>query len=236
MATIRVNKTKNYTVMSNNHLRDTNLSLKAKGLLSIMLSLSDDWAYSIEGLVEICKESTTSIKAALNELKENGYLVITKLMPGETKSGRIEYEYNIYENPKEKQETKKQELENQPLENQPQLNTNKRNTKEKKDISKDISKEKKKFIPPTLEEIQEYCIKRNNGINPEQFLSHYESNGWMVGRTQMKDWQAAIRYWETNSRRSNVKPMQDIGPVYDTSNNPTYSIDNLEELIKEGSY
>ena len=135
----RVNKTENYTVMSNYHLKSKNLSLKAIGLLSNVLSLPDDWDYSISGLTYICKEKETAIKAALDELKQWGYLVVTKLMPNETESGRIEYVYDFFEvsekdnpdaeqgndkqtkkqisSPKSsKQEVEKQGIENLPLE------------------------------------------------------------------------------------------------------------------------
>lgn len=77
----RVHKNANYTVMSNYHLQSRNLSLKAIGLLSKVFSLPDDWDYSIAGLTHICKENETAIKSALNELKEWGYLTVTKLMP-----------------------------------------------------------------------------------------------------------------------------------------------------------
>lgn len=133
MSVVRINKTNNYTVMSNYHLRDRELSLKAKGLLSVMLSLPDDWDYSIAGLVAICKENETAIKTALRELQQFGYLVVTKLMPDKAKGrAKIEYVYDVFENPK--QEGKKQEVENLPLEslhveNQGQLNTNILNTK-----------------------------------------------------------------------------------------------------------
>ena len=150
MAVIRVNKSKDYTTMSNIHLRDVRLSLKAKGLLSVMLSLPDNWEYSIAGLVAISKEEETAIKSTLKELKSCGYVVVKKFLPGETKSGRIEYEYNIFERPQEqeaeaqkveKQEAEKQPLENLPIEvqaveNQGQLNTNILNTKDKKKESK----------------------------------------------------------------------------------------------------
>lgn len=119
MATVRVVKTTNYTVMSNYHLRDANLSLKAKGLLSIMISLPAEWDYSVDGLVAICSEGITAVKSALAELKEAGYLVVRKLLPNETKTGRIEYEYLVYEIPPEKQDTEKQDTENLPVENLP---------------------------------------------------------------------------------------------------------------------
>ena len=142
MAIYRIHKTSDYTVMSNAHLRDRNLSLKAKGLLSIMLSLPEEWDYSVTGLSSICKEKESAIVSALKELKTNRYLIVNKKLPNETKSGRMEYEYNVFEIPQE-EETEKQGVEKQGvekqgvenlgleilgLENQGQLNTNKLNT------------------------------------------------------------------------------------------------------------
>lgn len=134
---LRVVKNKDYVVMSNVHLREREMSLKAKGLLSVILSLPDDWHYSIEGLVSICAEKETSVVSALKELKEFGYLKVDKLMPNQTKSGRIEYVYNIYETPQKelRQEHKKQGLENQgvefqAIENQGQLNIHNKGIKE----------------------------------------------------------------------------------------------------------
>lgn len=105
MAVIRVNKTSDYTIMGNSHLREKEMSLKAKGLLSLMLSLPNDWDYSLAGLVSICKESESSVKTALDELKKFGYLVIEKKLPNETDSGKFEYEYNIFEYPQDKEES-----------------------------------------------------------------------------------------------------------------------------------
>lgn len=170
MPVIRVNKTKDYTVMSNYHLRDKNLSLKSKGLLSVILSLPDDWEYSIEGLVSICVENETAIKSALNELKKYGYLVVNKLLPNQTKSKKIEYVYNVYEKPiGNNQEVENQEVENQgvgflgvgflgvenqEVENQGQLNTNILNTKELN--TNESNKEEEKVLPKgnTHREIQ----------------------------------------------------------------------------------
>ena len=135
MAIIRVNKTKDYTIMSNEHLRDKRLSLKAKGLMSEMLSLPEDWDYSIAGLAAINKEAQGAIESALKELKEAGYLIVTKYNPDETESGRYEYEYDLFEHPQEKQGDRKQGVENQGIEfqgveNQAQINIDKQNTKE----------------------------------------------------------------------------------------------------------
>lgn len=92
----RINKTKNYTVMSNYHLQDKNLSYKAKGLLSCMLSLPDDWNYSVRGLTTISKEGIKAINSILKELEENYYL---KRIRKQENNGRFYYEYNIYETP-----------------------------------------------------------------------------------------------------------------------------------------
>lgn len=97
MAIFRVAKTRDYTVMSNYHLRDKNLSLKAKGLLSLILSLPEDWNYTTRGLATICKEGVDSIGAALRELESAGYLTRHRLRD---RSGRIsDTEYVVYESP-----------------------------------------------------------------------------------------------------------------------------------------
>lgn len=64
-----------------------------------------------------------------------------------------------------------------------------------------IAEKSKKFFPPTLKEVSDYCLERNNLhlVDPSRFIDHYTSNGWMVGKTKMKDWKAAIRTWEKNS-------------------------------------
>ena len=73
MAVFRIEKTRDYTVMANHHLRNTKLSLKAKGLLSLMLSLPEDWDYTTKGLAKICKDGVDSICSTVNELEEHGY-------------------------------------------------------------------------------------------------------------------------------------------------------------------
>ena len=98
MAIFRVAKTRDYTVMSNYHLRDKNLTLKAKGLLSLILSLPEDWNYTTRGLAAICKEGVDSIGATLRELESAGYLTRHRLRD---RSGRIsDTEYVVYERPR----------------------------------------------------------------------------------------------------------------------------------------
>lgn len=97
MAVFRVERTRDYTVMSNYHLKDTGLTLKAKGLLSMMLSLPDEWNYTTRGLASICKESVETIGKTLRELESAGYLTRRQLRG---KNGRItDTEYTIFEKP-----------------------------------------------------------------------------------------------------------------------------------------
>lgn len=128
MSVVRVVKNKNYTIMSNVHLKEKEMSLKAKGLLSVVLALPDTWNYSIQGLVSICKENETAIRSALNELKDFGYLEVIKKTSDKTESGRFEYEYIFYENP-QNPALENLYVENPYIENPLQLNTNILSTK-----------------------------------------------------------------------------------------------------------
>lgn len=112
--------------MSNYHLRDKRLSLKAKGLLSYMLSLPNDWDYSLAGLCSICKEGKDAIRSTLKELKEYKYLIIKK---SRNSKGFFEYTYFIYEEPQELKESSSPNINNPYLdksntENTPQINSN----------------------------------------------------------------------------------------------------------------
>ena len=106
MAVFRIEKNRNYTTMSNYHLRDRRLSLKAKGLLSLILSLPDGWDYSVRGLAAICKESPDGIATPLKELEKHGYLFREQTRESNGRMGKVEYV--IFEQPQEalpKQET-----------------------------------------------------------------------------------------------------------------------------------
>lgn len=147
MAIIRVVKNKDYTVMSNTHLRDKRLSLKAVGLLSIVLSLPDNWHYTINGLVGSVKDGKDSVESAIKELKKNGYLRVDKIYPNGN-CNRIQYQYTFFEKsqevvfqPIENQDIENQEVESQVFENpHAYINTNKQSTN--KQNTKEQSKHK----------------------------------------------------------------------------------------------
>lgn len=130
MSAHKIHKTKNYTVMSNFHLKDKKLSLKAKGLLSLMLSLPEEWDYSTHGLCALSSDGETSIRSTLKELEENRYLFRTPIRT----SGKIQdWQYDIYEEP----QLVLPHVENVHVVNQTQLNTKELNTKELKERKKE---------------------------------------------------------------------------------------------------
>ena len=151
MAIVRVVKNKDYTVMSNAHLHDKRLSLKAVGLLSIVLSLPDDWHYTVKGLVGSVKDGKDSVESAIKELKKNGYLRVDKIYPNGN-CNRIQYQYTFFEKPQEvvfqpleNQDVENQEVESQVFENpHAYINTNKQSTNKQntKELNTNEYKEK----------------------------------------------------------------------------------------------
>ena len=99
MAVFRIEKTSDFTIMSNHHLRNESLSLKAKGLLSLMLSLPENWDYTTKGLAAICKDGVDSICAGVQELERHGYVVRDRVRNAHGQLGAIEY--TILERPRE---------------------------------------------------------------------------------------------------------------------------------------
>lgn len=138
MSVFRVNKTKNYSIISNFHFKEKKMSLKAKGLLSLMLSLPDDWNYSVSGLVALSKDGKDSVMSALNELEKFGYLIRIRVVNEKGQFSGVEY--NIFEEPQteipiaEKQNSEKQKAGKQNAEKPSLLNTNKINNLNNKNI------------------------------------------------------------------------------------------------------
>ncbi len=169
MAVFRIEKTKDFTVMSNYHLRDVELSLKAKGLLSLMLSLPEDWDYTTKGLACICKDGVDSITSALKELENHGYLTRQRIRYENGRLGDITYtihekpvEQETEENPPKRENPRqvkpiqeKSVQGNPKQENTAQLNTNQSNT--------DVSKTYQSIYPEKPEEPE--TITQQDGID-----------------------------------------------------------------------
>ena len=146
MAVFRVQKTQNYTIMSNHHLRNKALSIEAKGLLSLMLSLPEDWDYTTRGLASICKEGVDSVCATVRELEAAGYIIRRRIRD---KNGQMRgMEYTVLEEPQPPQPEPEQAEPScakpeqiKPKQEKPvQANPAQLNTKEqKKEITKNVS-------------------------------------------------------------------------------------------------
>jgi len=144
MAVFRVEKTRDYTVMANHHLRNTELSLKAKGLLSLMLSLPEEWDYTTKGLARICKDGVDSICAGVRELEDHGYVVRERIRNPNGQLGAIEY--TILEQPRTSEPKRENPVQANPAldypvlgkpeqENPAQLNTYRTNKDESNTLS-----------------------------------------------------------------------------------------------------
>ena len=145
MAVFRIDKTKDYTVMANHHLRNKALSLKAKGLLSLMLSLPDDWDYTTRGLAMICKDGVDSICSTVRELESAGYIQRRRIRDGH---GRLaEIEYTILERPIESASSPKRE--NPVLENPEQVEPEQEKPEQEKPIALLNTKKSKTQKPNT---------------------------------------------------------------------------------------
>ena len=162
MSIFRVHKSNNFTVMSNTHFKEKKMSLKAKGLLSLMLSLPDTWNYSVTGLVALSKDGKDSVMSALAELETFGYLERVRTINSKGQFSGIEY--NIFETPQqekpiaENQNADKPILDNTNAENPPQLNTNKLNNKKNKELIELNTKGEEEF-KDILEDIKSIELK-----------------------------------------------------------------------------
>ena len=142
MPVVRVHKTRDYTVMSNAHFREKGMTLKAKGLHSLMLSLPEDWDYSIAGLTTLSKDGKDSVMSALNELERFGYLQRTRVT--DEKGKFAGYDYDIFEQPQTENPYAENPNTDKPnTENPPQYITNQSITKKSNTNVIEIKKERK---------------------------------------------------------------------------------------------
>lgn len=162
MSVIRVNKTENYTVMSNYHLKDKNLSLKAVGLMSWMLSLPDNWDYSIAGITACRKrEGKDAVRSALKELEDAGYLIRDTKRDA---NGRFSTEFTLIEEPVNREE--KNRVGKSATENSPQINTKKTSTKKEESKKVECRRSYEDIInslvedPKVIEALQAYLQMR----------------------------------------------------------------------------
>lgn len=100
--------------------------------------------------------------------------------------------------------------------------------KKEGNIKEDTNVSKKRFAPPSVDEVRAYCAERNNGIDPQSFIDFYESKGWMVGKNNMRDWKAAVRTWE----RNRTKPPNSKKGSFNNLTQNNYDFAALEEELR----
>ncbi len=173
MAVMRVHKTANYTIMSNYHFKEKEMSLKAKGLLSLMLSLPDNWDYSINGLATLSKDGRDSVMGALKELEKFGYLVRTRMSD---EKGKFKgYDYDIYEEPQLVNPSSENPYTEKPNTGNPtQLNTNKNNSEGINTLSnKDKEDKLEKRVSAPTEQNSNINIGKPNSFSKELIKAKY---------------------------------------------------------------
>lgn len=204
MARIKKKREGGYTTISNELIRNKNLSLKAIGLFAVLWSLPEDWDFSIHGMCSILKDGESSIRSAITELKDNGLLTVSR----ERKNGKLgKAIWILQEKPNVENHHEVKHHEGIPTQlNKELINKDIQNKEEDNlfivDSCESPQKQNKhsaRFVKPAIEEIRSYCFERCNTVDAERFYDYYESNGWMVGKNKMKDWKAAVRTWERSS-------------------------------------
>lgn len=188
MAVFRKVKKTDYTVIDNNIFKNKNLTLKGKGLLCTMLSLPDDWEFSEEGLASISNTSRTCIRSTLDELMEYGYL--TRKRNRDSKGRLTDTEYTIYEEPMYQKPTLvKPTLEKPMLEKEHNKILNNKVSKNKINI----------FVPPTLDEVKDYCLNvRHNSVDYQKFYDFYSVGEWKDSKgNKIKNWKQKVITWES---------------------------------------
>lgn len=212
MAVFRVNKNKDYVVMSKYHFKEKDMSLKAIGMLSLMLSLPDDWNYSVTGLENIRCESKNSINSILNELEDFGYLKRTR----EYTNGKISnWIYDIYEKPlyRKNEDIENVDIEKLDIENVPQLN-NKEVSNKQLNNNKHIYGEYK-HVKLTDSELEKLKSEYSNYYDLITYLDEYiEMKGYKA-----KNHYLCIKKWVVNAVKEHS---------YKSNNNPEWIDKNIE--------
>jgi hypothetical protein len=218
LTTIKVEKNQNYTIMSNWHLRDKELSLKAKGLMSYMLSLPPEWDFSVVGLASCLAESKNTIGKILNELIDKGYMERKQERQGKLFSG---YSYILHEiSCRKSWDTKTQYPKNEA-----QINTKEINTKEINIGGKAPRGTKKDFVPPTLEDIRAYISEKiesgkteYRNVDVNTFFDYYNEADWhMSNGRKIKSWKQCLITWasrEWNKKQEQPKKEEVKRPIY----------------------
>ena len=240
----RTNPNDNFTKVPNELIR-SDLSDGAFRLLAFMLSLPDDWSFSVAGLASMLNTSKNVVSFRVKELRQAGYIVIKQ---DKTETGKFKSNnWDVYDIPNRVQvcrdtvcrdtvcrdtvcrDTVCRDSENWDNTNTIYTKTNNTKTNSTKTKGNILSR-------PSISEIADYCSERNNGIDPQAFFDYYEANGWVQGKSKkpVKDWKACVRTWESRNKHK-PKPISDRPKTFeellnDPPNNP------FTDLLKQEGY
>ena len=197
------------------------LCLAGKQNNSGVFMMNDKLAYTDEMLATIFRRNISTVRLALNTFEQFGMIetidsVIT--IPNWEKHQSLD-KLEAKKKYDREYQAKKRKEKKLLIENRTTSNDNRILDKEE-DIDKeiDIDKDKdiinktttKRFKKPTIDEIKSYCEERNNAVNAEAFYDYYESKDWMIGKNRMKDWKAAVRTWERNTKKTEAADPFDL--------------------------
>ena len=227
----------NFTIIDNVVLQNVNLSFEARGFFAYLLSLPDDWKFTVRGLVKQTGTSKSVILRLMNELQAEGYIRLTK---NKDEAGRFTASsWDVFEgaktpeSPHNTQTRNTAKTEHGENGTRATRNTAKpesgftehgengtiQSTNNNKVLIEQSTKEnkgQKRFVPPTVSEVKAYCQERNNGINPEEFIDYYASQGWKKANGRpVVDWKGCVRLWEKDRRKPtpNYIPKAQSGAV-----------------------
>lgn len=210
-------------------------SLKNDGKLVV----NERIPYSADMLASVTGHQVGTIKQALSMFKELGLIEILEngaiymldiqnfIGKGSTEADRQRlYDRRISDERKQKKLTQSRNLEEILEKSTPEIEIElEKEIKIEKEIhsSASTTTKRKRFEKPTLSEIKEYCIERNNNVDAQHFYDYYESNGWKVGKNSMKDWKACVRTWERNGYDKPIKK----------KNNKQDTLNDMRDLMNE---
>lgn len=211
-------------------------SLKNDGKLVV----NERIPYNSEMLASVTGHQVGTIKQALSMFKELGLIEVLEngaiymldiqnfIGKGSTEADRQRlYDRRISEERKQNKLTQSRNLEEICKKSTPEIEIElEKDIEIEKEIhssAKSTTTKRKRFEKPTLSQITQYCLERNNNVNAEQFYDYYESNGWKVGKNAMKDWKACIRTWERNGYDKPIKK----------KNNKQDTLNDMRDLMNE---
>ena len=202
MEIIRVNKNKNYSIICNEIYKNKKISLKAKGLLSLILSLPENWELTIKGLDAICKEGISSIRSTMKELRLNGYM--SRVCKRDKKGIIIGWDITIYENPNP--EASYPDVDYLTVDNRTQLNTK---------LIKDLNNKEQAFLirkEKFLTEVKEINSKFDYMGFVDYWAEPTQKNNWRMRKELQKTWSTSRRIdtWIRNDKNWNTKQSSKI--------------------------